>query len=134
MHLAKKMNVVFLPPDFPSDLRVIFRSAKITPTKNGQFVTFWKRSAEGPIAPYDVRDQFDLLVVNVNHALQAGQFVFPKQVLLDQGVLSSSTQAGKRALRVYPPWDIPESKQAEKTQKWQLIYFFESKPVLDTGK
>ena len=26
-------------------------------------------------------------------------------------------------MRVYPPWDKPESKQAEKTQKWQTEYF-----------
>ncbi len=28
-----------------------FRVAKITPTKVGQFVTFWKRIADGPITP-----------------------------------------------------------------------------------
>ncbi|MDD5149384.1 MAG: MepB family protein [Flavobacterium sp.] len=28
-------------------------------------------------------------------------------------------------MRVYPIWDLTESKQAVKTQKWQLIYFLE---------
>ncbi|WP_303966072.1 MepB family protein [Sporosarcina ureae] len=27
------------------------------------------------------------------------------------------------ALRVYPAWDQPTSKQAMNTQKWQLPYF-----------
>ena len=26
-------------------------------------------------------------------------------------------------MRVYPSWDNPDSKQALKTQKWQLPYF-----------
>jgi hypothetical protein len=34
-------------------------------------------------------------------------------------------KGGKRAIRVYPPWDKAESRQAEKTQKWQLEYFVE---------
>ncbi len=109
-----------------ADKCVISRVAKITPTKNGQFVTFWKRSFEGPIIPYDVSDPFDLLVVSVKNAEQCGRFVFPKDILVKQGVISSGTQEGKRAFRVYPPWDIPESKQAAKTQAWQLSYFFES--------
>ncbi|OQA36315.1 MAG: MepB protein [Candidatus Dependentiae bacterium ADurb.Bin331] len=37
-------------------------------------------------------------------------------------------------MRVYPPWDIPESQQAKKTQAWQLIYFFEIKPAIDSAK
>src|SRR4051794_9050304 len=32
---------------------VRFRAAKTTPTKVGQFVTVWKRSAGGPIRPFD---------------------------------------------------------------------------------
>lgn len=27
------------------------------------------------------------------------------------------------AIRVYPKWDSPDSKQAKKTQEWQLRYF-----------
>ncbi|WP_416346213.1 MepB family protein [Chryseobacterium salipaludis] len=26
---------------------------------------------------------------------------------------------------MYPPWDQPASKQAEKTQRWQISYFVE---------
>ena len=30
------------------------------------------------------------------------------------------------AIRVYPKWENPTSKQAIKTQKWQLAYFVEA--------
>jgi hypothetical protein len=33
---------------------VKFRKAKITPTKTGQFVTIWKRNAEGITAPFQM--------------------------------------------------------------------------------
>ncbi|MNT01813.1 MepB protein [compost metagenome] len=29
----------------------------------------------------------------------------------------------KEGIRVYPPWDTTNSKQAQKTQNWQLAYF-----------
>lgn len=102
---------------------VVFRTAKITPTKTGQFVTLWKRIGNGPIQPFDFSDAVDLFVVNVKSDNHFGQFVFPKSVLLEQGVLTSNLKEGKRAIRVYPPWDRTFSKQAQRTQKWQLKYF-----------
>lgn len=102
-----------------------YRVAKITPTKVGQFVTLWKRKVGGPIMPFDQVDDIDLFVVFVIKDKRIGQFVFPKSILLEQGILSTKTKAGKRALRVYPPWDKTTSKQAQKTQKWQLDYFIE---------
>lgn len=105
--------------------RVTFRAAKITPTKVGQFVTLWKRIGNGPIQPFDLEDPVDFFVVSVRCGARFGQFVFPKQVLCDRGIVSLGGKGGKRAIRVYPPWDITESRQAEQTQKWQLDYFFE---------
>jgi hypothetical protein len=81
-----------------------FRSGKITPTKIGQFVTFWKRIGNGPIQPYDVNDPFDLLVVSVRSEQHFGHFVFPKMVLCEKGIVSTSQKEGKRAMRIYPPW------------------------------
>lgn len=104
---------------------VKYRQAKITPTKNGQFVTIWKRVGKKPIQPFDSSDQIDLLVINVKTKSRFGQFVFPKTTLLKQGVFSVNGKGGKRALRVYPPWVKAESKQAEKTQIWQLQFFAE---------
>ena len=36
--------------------KIIYRKSKETPKKLGQFVTFWKRSALGPIEPYNEND------------------------------------------------------------------------------
>lgn len=107
-----------------NNLKIRFRSAKITPTKIGQFVTLWKRIGKGPIMPFDASDEIDLLVVSVQKDDLYGQFVFPKAVLIKQGVFTDAKE-GKRAIRIYPSWDITESAQAKKTQKWQLEYFLE---------
>ncbi len=106
-------------------LKIKFRTGKITPTKIGQFVTLWKRSNNGIILPYDLNDEIDFFIVSVRKAEHFGQFVFPKQILAERGIVSSGEKEGKRAMRIYPPWDITESQQAKKTQAWQLMYFFE---------
>ena len=108
-----------------------FRVAKITPTKIGQFVTFWKRIGNGAIQPYDYNDSFDLLIVTVRDANQFGQFIFPKKVLYEKGVLSYGNKEGKRAIRVYPPWDKTDSLQARKTQAWQLKWFIQFPEILN---
>jgi hypothetical protein len=105
--------------------RIKFRVAKITPTKMGQFVTLYKRVGKQPIQPYEALDPFDILVIGTRHGEFFGQFVMPKSVLVQQGILSKAGQGGKRALRVYPPWDETSSRQAQNTQLWQLGYFLE---------
>ena len=110
---------------------IAFRVAKITPTKIGQFVTLWKRIGRGPIMPYDTADGIDLFVVSVRSAAHFGQFIFPKDVLWQKGFVSKDGKGGKRAMRVYPPWDITDSPQARKTQAWQLLYFVEIQPSTD---
>jgi len=104
-------------------LKIISRNAKITPKKSGQFVTCWKRSEQGITQPFQDTDSVDLLVINVQSDQRLGQFVFPKSILIEKGIISSTTKGGKRGLRVYPSWDDPTSKQAIQTQKWQLQYF-----------
>ena len=103
---------------------ILFRTAKITPTKTGQFVTLWKRINQGPIQPFDNTDRIDLFIVSVRKDNHFGIFIFPKEVLISKEIVSDKKE-GKRAIRVYPPWDCTTSKQAQKTQKWQLEYFFE---------
>ncbi|MFV5698089.1 MepB family protein [Flavobacterium sp. ZT3R17] len=113
-------------------LKILFRVAKTTPTKVGQFVTVWKRIGKGPIQPFDLSDNIDFFIINTRSGDHFGQFVFPKSVLSQQGILTTDLKEGKRAIRVYPPWDITENKQAQKTQKWQLDYFLEihlEKPI-----
>lgn len=104
---------------------VLFRTAKITPTKTGQFVTMWKRIGKGYIQPFDDADPIDFVIINTRKDDNLGQFILPKTVLCEHGIFSTSKKEGKRAIRVYPPWDLVTNKQAQKTQKWQLDYFLE---------
>jgi hypothetical protein len=104
---------------------MVYREAKITPTKIGQFVTIWKRSEEGPIAPFHSTDNIDYFIISTRKDNCFGHFVFPKAVLISKGIVSSNHKEGKRGIRVYPPWDITANKQAQKTQQWQLDYFIE---------
>ncbi|MEU7316422.1 MepB family protein [Streptomyces sp. NPDC007083] len=104
-------------------LSVRFRAAKITPTKVGQFVTVWKRSAEGPIQPFDIGDPIDLIVVSCRDGHHFGQFVFPRDVLGERGILARGGVEGKRAFRVYPPWVTTTARQARSTQAWQVNHF-----------
>ena len=108
-----------------NDRNIIFRIAKITPKKVGQFVAIWQQNKSGFTAPYQHEDAFDFIVINVQCESNFGQFVFPKSVLIENGIVSTHQKEGKRGIRVYPSWDKPLSKQAVKTQNWQSHYFLE---------
>lgn len=115
--------------------QVKFRVAKITPTKIGQFVTLWKRADDASaIMPFDEADTIDLFICSVRKESEMGQFVFPKSALIEHGYVSKNGSGGKRAIRLYPPWDTPESAQALKTQRWQAIYFISIQPDTDSSK
>ncbi|MFD3542990.1 MepB family protein [Streptomyces sp. NPDC058662] len=104
-------------------LSVRFRAARTTPTKVGQFVTVWQRSARGPIRPFDTGDGIDLVVVSSREGDRFGQFVFPREVLCERGVVSRDGSGGKRGFRVYPPWVVPPNRQAAVSQAWQVRHF-----------
>ena len=104
-------------------MRVIYRSSKITPTKTGQFVTLWRRNAQGETTPFDMSDDFYFVVITARRGTEVGQFVFSKSVLVESGVVSVKKKGGKRGFRIYPPWDKATNKQAEKSQRWQLQFF-----------
>lgn len=104
---------------------VKYRKAKITPKKVGQFVTLWKRDGAGKTVAFDVGDDFDFYLIAVEWNERFGIFVFPKRVLGERGILSNSNLEGKRGFRIYAEWDLPESKQAQKTKDWQCLYFIE---------
>lgn len=103
--------------------KIEHRISKITPTKTGQFVTIWKRNKHGITAPFDMLDEIDFVVITSKSGDNMGQFIFPKSVLADKGIISQNGKEGKRGIRVYPSWDIVTNKQAEKTQSWQTKYF-----------
>ena len=117
------------------------RVAKLTPTKNGLFVTVWKRPVPGPIQPFDPADGIDLVVVTAREGQHFGQFVFPTAILGRQGIVASAPGVGeggvprkagpgKRAFRVYPPWTVTGSGQATRTAAWQRPYFL---PIDESG-
>jgi hypothetical protein len=103
---------------------VQYRTSKITPTKTGQFVTIWKRKKDGITAPFDISDDLDFIIITSKSGDNWGQFIFPKSVLADNGIITRNGKEGKRGIRVYPPWDLSTNKQAIKTQSWQSNYFF----------
>lgn len=105
--------------------QVLFRKAKITPTKTGQFVAIWKRNGKGITAPFDFRDDFELFIIATKAPTNFGIFIFPKLVLHAHQILSDQTRDGKRGIRVYPIWAETSNKQAQKTQEWQTQYFLD---------
>jgi hypothetical protein len=105
--------------------KTLYRKAKITPSKVGQFVTIWKRNEEGITQPFHVSDGFDICLIAARQNEKFGVFIFSKETLLENKILSDSTNEGKRGIRVYPTWDAPTNKQAQKTQRWQVKYFLE---------
>lgn len=99
------------------------RVSNITANKTGQFVSIWKRNKDGITMPFDIFDNVDFIIISSKSENNFGQFIFPKTVLADHGIITSKGKEGKRGIRVYPPWTIAKSRQAEKTQSWQIKYF-----------
>lgn len=123
--VAEKESAEYGAFSFQLNKRSIkFRTAKITPTKVGQFVVLWKRIGKGPIQPFDASD-LDFAIISVRDKKRFGQFIFPKSALIKHGILTVQKKEGKRAIRVYPPWDKTTSLQAKKTQEWQLKFFLD---------
>lgn len=104
--------------------KIQYRVAKITPLKSGHFVTIWQRNKDGITEPFHISDDLDFIIIAAKREKNFGQFIFPKVVLAEKGIITNNNKEGKRGIRVYPPWDTVASKQAEKTQTWQTKYFF----------
>ncbi|WP_299066075.1 MepB family protein [uncultured Polaribacter sp.] len=115
-------------------MNIICRSSKITPKKVGQFVTFWRRNEDGITEPFNENQEIDFYVINVNSENNFGQFVFPKSELIKKGIILTGIKDGKRGFRVYPSWSNTNNKQAERTQKWQLEYFYEINNLTDLNE
>jgi hypothetical protein len=108
-----------------NNLKILFREAKTTPTKIGQFVTLWKRISNNPIEPFQFSDDFDFVIIKSKTNLNNGLFVLSKKILIEKGIISTDKKLGKLGFRVYPSWDKTENNQAKKTQNWQTNYFIE---------
>jgi len=114
-------------------LHVHFRKGKVTPDRPGNFVCLWVK-LHGTNVPLDCQStNIDFLVVDVTsrEGLSSGQFVFPKQTLIEKNIISNGLdesnrlkrKKGKLSFRVFPPWASP-AESAKKTQEWQNEYFY----------
>lgn len=101
------------------------RLAKKTPTKSGYFVTCWTKDEDNYNRPYKIEEFADYLIVAVIDDELNDYFLFPRELLVEKGILASSKYQGKMAFRVYPKWCNQLNKTAGQTQKWQCKYFFE---------
>ena len=103
---------------------VLYRKAKTTPKKIGHFVTIWKRETpSSEIAPFDLNDGVDWVIISVNNDNNFGVFIFSAHLLAKKDVFSKSIEGGKRGIRVYAPWTTPTAAQAKRTKKWQTENF-----------
>jgi hypothetical protein len=105
-------------------MHCIYRKAKITPKKIGQFVSLWQRGVNNITEPYDFDKCSDIFIIAVTEGEKKGEFVFPKIILYEKNIISKNNKGGKRGFRLYPPWNMAVSKQAKITQIWQSTYFF----------
>lgn len=103
--------------------KVRSRLAKKTPKKAGYFVAFWEQDEFKKNQPFAEKNSPEILAIVILDQTKTGIFVFPKEVLGANQILSTKESKGKMAMRVYPPWCINLNKTAAKTQQWQLAYF-----------
>jgi hypothetical protein len=82
--------------------------------------------------PFDSTNDIDYIIIQSTFNEQTGQFILPKSVLIKQDYMSRNGVSKKRAMRVYPPWEKPKSAQALKTQAWQIPYWTDIAPVVDS--
>lgn len=101
------------------------RLAKKTPTKAGYFVACWTKDENNCKQPYSKEAFADYLMIIVIDEELSGYFLFPRELLVEKGILTTFEHKGKMAFRVYPKWCNQLNKTAGQTQKWQCKYFFE---------
>lgn len=119
----------------------LYRTAKTTGTRPGQFVTIWKRPKE-KIEPFDTKDSISYVIIATEDPLgkEKGFFIFSNAVLIEKKIISNTlkNRKGKLAFRVFPPWSENfvvdgaiktqnMSLSAKKSQNWQLESYFPAK-------
>ncbi len=73
----------------------LYRQAKHTPKKIGQFVTLWKRpTPSSEIAPFDRTDGIDQVFIFVYEHTRLGVFIFGPQLLVQKDIFSEKTEGG----------------------------------------
>lgn len=99
------------------------RLAKKTPTKSGYFVTCWTKDEDNYNRPYKIEEFADYLIVAVIDDELNGYFLFPRELLVEKGILASSKYQGKMAFRVYPKWCNQLNKQQGKHKSGNVNIF-----------
>jgi hypothetical protein len=102
----------------------------ITPTKIGHFVSLWKKDTiKNKNIPYDINDKYDIYIFLVLDKKKEGFFIFPKDILLQNNILSDkqNNKKGKLGFRLYCSWyNVKElNKTALSSYKWQNEYFYD---------
>ncbi|QDW99632.1 MepB family protein [Staphylococcus hyicus] len=110
------------------------RLAKKTPKKAGYFVAFWCKNESGKNRPFNFNESKDKLIINIVDGPKKGQFIFPKELLVEKGIIRSEKHKGKMAIRVYPSWETGLNKTAISTQRWQIPYFLDFTKSFDEKK
>lgn len=99
------------------------RLARKTPKKKGYFLANWIKDESNINIPYSTNNFSDFLIVLIIDEANQGYFNFPKEILVEKGIIMTDTSKGKMAFRVYPPWETDLNTTALKTQNWQIQYF-----------
>lgn len=107
------------------------RLAKLTPKKVGYFVAFWEKGPNNQNQAFDMANTPDKSIISIIDGDLKGQFVFPKSILIQKGVLRREHAKGKMAMRVYPTWFDQLNTTASQTQKWQGAYFIDLSSEVD---
>ncbi|MGX7047578.1 hypothetical protein RU86_GL002217 [Lactococcus piscium] len=110
------------------------RLAKLTPKKVGYFVAFWEKDTNHQNQAFDMANTPDKLIISIIDGDLKGQFIFPKSILIKQGILRSEHAKGKMAMRVYPTWLDHLNATASQTQKWQGAYFVDLSSEVDHNR
>ncbi len=139
MHLynivEEKHNIEYEGTTFYIDnIKYRSRLAKSTPVKKGYFVVFWKKNDLNKNQPYPYVESPDKIIISIIDNKYIDQFIFPKEILLEKNILSSSNTKGKMGIRVYPTWEKDLNNSAAKTQKWQSKYFLNLTEDIDVAK
>ena len=100
------------------------RTARITPTKPGAFLAFWRRDETGETAPFAADAVGAGLIVLVEQAGRRGAFRFTAEHLSALGI-TAGPRPGKRGFRVYPGWCDGLNASAMATQRAQASAFRE---------
>ncbi|WP_229720029.1 MepB family protein [Oceanobacillus neutriphilus] len=117
-----------------NDTKYRSRLAKQTPKKDGYFVVFWEKDVNQRNEAYAYSESPDKIMISIIDKDLKGQFIFPKSLLLEKGILRTVDNKGKMAIRVYPSWEKSLNTSAKKTQAWQAPYFMNVSNKIDRGR